>query len=221
MKRLLSALAVVAAVLFLVRVSPRAEAFPKPSINRVSWELDFTHGTPSRITVKVPGSDAPKAYWYMPFTVTNNTNDEQEFLPVFDLVDDKGNVHRSDQNIPAQVFDAVKRQEGKKLMEPLAKVSGRLLVGPDQARDSVAIWPEPLDRMGSFSIFVSGLSGEAVWVKGDKVIPLSKADWTKMKPEDAGTILRKTLEIQIQVPGDEFYQGRDPVIKKGERWVMR
>jgi hypothetical protein len=42
-----------------------------------------------------------------------------------------------------------------------------------------------------------------------------------MKPEDAGTLLRKTLEIQVQVPGDEFYQGRDRVIQKGERWVMR
>jgi hypothetical protein len=221
MKRLLPALAVLAAAIFCLQTGPRAQAFPKPSINRISWELDFTHSTPSRISVRVPGSDSPKAYWYMPFTVTNNTNDEQDFLPIFDMVDDKGNVHHSDQNIPKEVFEAIKRREGKKLLEPLSKVSGRLLAGPDQARDSVAIWPEPLDRMGTFSIFVTGLSGEAVWLKDDKATPLSKADWTKIKPEDAGTILRKTLEIQIQVPGDEFYQGHDPVINKGERWVMR
>ena len=221
MKRLLSCVAIVLATLILLQSSPKAQAFPKPSINRISWELDFQHAMPSRITVRVPGADAPKAYWYMTFTVTNNTNDEQEFLPVFDLVDDKGNVPRSAQNIPKEVFEAIKMREGKKLLEPLAKVSGRLLVGADQARDSVAIWPEPLERMGTFKIYVSGLSGEAVWLKGDKETPMSQADWTKTKPEDAGNIRRKTLESEIQVPGDEFYQGRDPVLNKGEKWVMR
>jgi hypothetical protein len=220
MKRLLTCVALAAALCLLIN-NQQARAFPKPSINKVAWELDFTHATPSRITVRVPGSDAPKAYWYMPFTVTNNTNDEQEFLPVFELVDDKGNVHRSDQNIPTQVFDAIKAREGKKLMEPLAKVSGRLLAGADQAKDSVAIWPEPLERMGSFTIYVTGLSGEAVWFKDGQETPLSKADWVKTKPEDAGNILRKTLQIDIQVPGDEFYQGRDIVLKKHEDWVMR
>jgi hypothetical protein len=221
MKRLLPCVALLVAGLFVLSNNPEARAYPKPSINRIAWELDFQHGMPSRIMVRVPGSDAPKAFWYMPFTVTNNTNDEQQFLPIFELVDDKGNVHRSDQDIPKQVFEAVKIREGKKLMEPLAKVSGRLLSGPDQARDSVAIWPEPLERMGTFSIFVSGLSGEAVWFKDGQETPLSKADWIKTKPEDAGNILRKTLQIDIQVPGDEFYQGRDVVLKKDERWVMR
>ncbi len=221
MKRLLPCVALLVAGLLLFINNPEARAYPKPSINRIAWELDFQHGMPSRIMVRVPGSDAPKAFWYMPFTVTNNTGDEQQFLPVFELVDDKGNVHRSDQDIPKQVFEAVKMREGKKLMEPLAKVSGRLLAGPDQARDSVAIWPEPLERMGTFSIFVSGLSGEAVWFKDGQETPLAKADWVKTKPEEAGNILRKTLQIDIQVPGDEFYQGRDQVIKKGESWVMR
>ena len=220
MKRLLALAAIAIAVLFLIN-SPRAGAYPKPSINKVAWELDFRHGLPSRITVQTKGSDVPKAYWYMPFTVTNNTKDEQEFLPVFELVDDRGNVHRSDQNISQEVFAAIKAREGKKLMEPLAKVSGRLLVGPDQAKDSVAIWPEPMERMGTFSIFVGGLSGEAVWYKDGQETPLSKADWIKNKPDQAGEILRKTLQIDIQVPGDEFYPGRDKVIQKGERWVMR
>jgi len=221
MKRLLPCVALAAALSLLFIDNREARAYPKPSINKIAWELDFTHGTPSRITVRVPGSDAPKAYWYMTFNVTNNTNDEQQFLPIFELVDDKGNVHRSDQNIPTQVFDAIKAREGKKLMEPLAKVSGRLLAGADQAKDSVAIWPEPLERMGSFTIFVTGLSGEAVWFKDGQETPLSKADWVKTKPEDAGNILRKTLQIDIQVPGDEFYQGRDIVLKKHEDWVMR
>jgi hypothetical protein len=213
--------ALAAALVACLVSPPRARAYPKPSPAKVSWELDFQHGTPTRITVRTPSDVAPKAYWYMTFSVTNNGNDEQTFLPVFELVDERGNVHRSDQNIPQAVFDAVKAREGKKLMEPIAKVTGRLLVGADQARDSVAIWPEPMERMGTFQIFVGGLSGEAVWYKDGQETPLSKADWTKTKPEDAGTILRKSLEIDYHVPGDEYYPGRDRVIKKDERWVMR
>ena len=196
-------------------------AYPKPSVAPVTWALDFHPGTPTRITVKVPGADAPKAFWYLPFTVTNNSKDEQQFLPVFELVDDTGKIHKSDQNIPAAVFDEIKKREGKRFLEPLHKATGRILQGAEQAKDSVAIWPEPLERMGSFSIFASGFSGEAVWYKDGKEIPFNKADWTKMKPEDAGIILRKTIELDYHVPGDEFYQGRDRVIKKDERWVMR
>ena len=212
------ALAVFTFVLFHSR---DVNAYPKPSIAPITWELDFQPGTPTRIAVKVPGSDSPKAFWYLPFTVVNNSKDEQQFLPVFELVDDTGKVHQSDQNIPAIVFEAIKQREGKRFLEPLHKATGRILVGAEQAKDSVAIWPEPLERMGSFTIFATGLSGEAVWYKDGKETPLRQADWVKTKPEDAGQILRKTLELDYHVPGDEFYQGRDRVIKKDQRWVMR
>lgn len=223
MKRLLPFAALAAAVLCLLVVTDRAGAYPKPSINKIAWELDFQHGTPTRINVKVPGQDAPKAYWYMTFTVANLTQEEQPFLPVIELLDDRGNLHRSDDNIPKQVFEAIKQREGKKLMEPLSKVTGRLLVGQDQAKDSVAIWAEPVERMGTFTIFVGGLSGEAVWYKDGKETPAKDIKWfEKDAPKAAeATILRKTLEIDYQVPGDEFYQGRDRVIQKDERWVMR
>jgi hypothetical protein len=220
MKRLLPFVAL-AGVLCLLAGNSFVQAYPKPSPNKIAWELDFTHATPNRIVVNVPGSAAPKAYWYMPFTVTNNTREEQQFLPEIELVDESGKVHRSDQNIPREVFNAIKVREGKKFMQPLREVSGRLLVGADQAKDSVAIWPEPAERMGTFTVFVNGLSGEAVWYKDGKETPLAKADWVKTKPEEAGTILRKSLQLEFQVPGDEFYQGRDRVHEKSETWVMR
>jgi hypothetical protein len=196
-------------------------AYPKPNPHKISWELDIEQGTPTRIVVQEPGAAAPRAYWYLPFTVTNNTKEDQLFLPVFELVDEKGNVSRSDKDIPKAVFEAIKAREGKKLMEPLAVVSGALRVGVDEAKDSVAIWPEPTDRMGTFTIFVTGLSGEAVWWKDGKETPMREADWTKVKPEQAGEILRKTLSLEYQVPGDEFYQGRDRVVLKRKDWVMR
>ena len=220
MKRVLPYIALAVTVFFLMQGS-QAPAYPKPAINRIAWELDFQHGLPTRIAVSLPGADAPKAFWFMTFSVTNNTKDEQTFLPIFDLVDDRGNIHHSDQNIPKEVFAAIKAREKIKLLEPLSKASGRVLVGPDQSHDSVAIWPEPLERMGTFSIFVTGLSGEAVWYKDGKETALKDADWIKTKPADAGQILRKTMQIDVQIPGDEFYQGRDKIVQKDERWVMR
>jgi hypothetical protein len=223
MKRVLPYIALAVATFALFH-SPFVSAYPKPSMARVSWELDFQPGAPTRIVVKAPGSDAPKAYWYLPFSVSNRTNDEQLFLPVIELVDDQGKVHRSDQNIPAAVFEAIKQREGKRFLEPLQKATGRILQGAEQAKDSVAIWPEPIERMGTFSIFVTGLSGEAVWYKDGKEIPAREIKWYGQdapKSDTAGQILRKTLELDYHVPGDEFYQGRDRVIKKDQRWVMR
>src|SRR5438105_3102887 len=103
-----------AVLLFALFHSREVVAYPKPSIAPITWELDFNPGTPTRIAVKVPGYDAPRAFWYLPFTVTNNTKDEQQFLPVFELVDDTGKVHKSDQNIPTGVFDEIKKREGKR-----------------------------------------------------------------------------------------------------------
>ena len=209
------------AVALLLTTAALGFAYPKPSDHKISWELDVEHGTPTRIVVQEPGSTDAKAYWYIPFRVTNNTDADQLFLPVCEMVDDKGNVHRSDKQLPRAVFEAVKNREGKKLMEPLSAASGTLRVGKDQARDTVAIWPEPMPRMGTFTIFISGLSGETVWYKDGKEIPMRQADWTKVKPEQAGEILRKTLSLEYHVPGDEFSSATARVELKKKDWVMR
>lgn len=249
MKRIIPAIALSGLVLGLCAVT---FAFPKPSVQRVAWELNLEHGAPTRIAVKAPGDSAPKAYWYLPITVTNNTDREQQFLPEIELVDDNGRVFRSDKEIPKAVFDEIKRVSGKKLLMPLGKASGPIRQGPDEAVDTVAIWPEPLERMGSFSIFISGLSGESIWYDAkerkelhpspegqrgmmtwyrdgvalkDPNDPEKKkdwqVDWTQIKPEAVGEVLRKSYQLDYQVPGDEFYAGKDAIIPKGKNWVMR
>src|SRR4051812_35912311 len=61
----------------------RAE-YPKPSPYPKSWELEFQHGLPKRVVVQTVGKPA-QAYWYMTYSVTNNTDKEQLFLPAFEL----------------------------------------------------------------------------------------------------------------------------------------
>lgn len=205
--RILLALAV------LAPSAAQAQA-PKPNPYPISWELKFEHSAPKRLMVRVPGTNTPQAFWYMTYTVTNKTDKEQMFLPVIELLTRDGRVIRSDVNIPAIVFDAIKTREKKQFLEPFPKIAGELRIGDDQARDGVAIWPEPMPEMGKFSIFVGGLSGEAIVYKDSKGEPVKTAEG---KP----VILRKTLQLHFLVRGDEVQTGDDPVTEQPSEWVMR
>src|SRR5882724_10293577 len=69
-----------------------SSGFPSPSPYPISWELKFKHSLPKRIVVDVPGYPTPQAYWYMSYTVTNHTDREQDFLPLFELLGDNGQL---------------------------------------------------------------------------------------------------------------------------------
>jgi len=185
--------------------SVRAD-YPKPSPYPKSWELKFEHGTPKRVVVQPANSNVPRAYWYMTYTVTNDTDQEQLFLPSFELLTEDGRLVRNDINIPKAVFDTIKKREGMRYLTEAAQIGGELRLGPDQAKDGVAIWPEPSAEMGRFSIFVSGLSGETATVKG---------------PDGKDQILRKTLQLNYLIRGDDVYPGEDEVNENPQEWVMR
>src|ERR1043166_8839932 len=142
--------------LSIIPTSRAEDQFPKPSLYPKTWELDFQHGKPTRVVVQ-GGKDVPKAYWYMIYTVTNNSNSEQLFLPSFELVTEDGAIHKSDFRIPKAVFDAIKKREGARFLEPAALIGGELRIGPEQAKDGVAIWPGPTPDMGGFGNSGRGL----------------------------------------------------------------
>jgi hypothetical protein len=197
------------------------QSFPEPSLYPKSWELDFKHGMPKRIVVNARNLGEPKAYWYITYRVTNNSGKEQTFLPEFDLVTREGKIYRSDRNIPAEVYRAIKSRERNKYLEPPTSVAGVIRVGEDEARDSVAVWEEPLKRMGAFTVFAAGLSGEYAKLTG--------ADGKPMADEKGQPIiLRKTLQLRYHIQGDEVSPG-DDVVQTGDdrvgrnakKWVMR
>ncbi|HSU67855.1 MAG TPA: hypothetical protein VLJ39_13345 [Tepidisphaeraceae bacterium] len=189
-------------------VMPALAKVPEPSVYPIAWELDFKHGAPKRVVV---GQDA---YWYITYTVTNNTGQEQVWRPDFQMLTNDGKVVKSDHEIPPPVFDKIKSLEGNKLLQRATQVAGPLRQGVDQAKDGVAIWPETTPRMGSFKIFVGGLSGEFVILKDDDGKEVKDADGLPV-------MLRKTLELDYQIWGDEFYPGRDDVHEMGHKWIMR
>lgn len=205
MRRFVSVLASLVIVAFVMPRTIRAD-YPKPSPYPKTWELSFDHSTPKRVVVQTAGSNIPRAFWYMTYTITNNTDKEQLFLPTFELLTEDGRIIRNDFKIPRSVFETIKKREGDRFLQPAALVGGELRLGPDQAKDGVAIWPEPAAEMGHFSIFVSGLSGETATVKG---------------PDGKDIILRKTLQLNYLVRGDDIYPGEDEVNENPSEWVMR
>lgn len=206
--RQLLALILLAGLLCAVPVSGATKKAPVPSQFPTQWQLDFKHGIAKRIVV---GTDA---YWYLTYTVTNNTGHEQIWAPDFAMLTNDGKVVKSDRLIPGEVFDRIKSQEHSRFLEPASRVAGTLHQGQDQAKDGVAIWREPMPRMGEFQIFVQNLSGEAVKLTDD--------DGKEMKNEDGTPIfLRKTLQLNYAVYGDEYYPQRHEVHDLSETWVMR
>jgi hypothetical protein len=201
----LNAILLVVAFAFFATPAARAD-YPKPSPYPKTWQLDFTHGKPKRIVVTPEGEKTPKAFWYMTYTVTNNTGKEQLFLPAFELVTQDGKINRNDINIPKGVFETIKKVEGSRFLQTAAAIGGELRIGAAEGKDGVAIWPEPSPEMGSFSIFCEGLSGETATMKG---------------PDEKPTILRKTLQLNYLIRGDDVYPGEDEVNENPEEWVMR
>jgi len=212
--RWISIVSLTVIVALLAARTAQAGKYPEPSPYPVDWELAFTHDVPKRIVVDVPGAPTPQAYWYVKYTVTNNGDKEEQFLPVFEMMAKDGTVIRSDDKISPSVFDKIKQVEGDNLLQPMNKIAGTLRIGEDQAKDGVAIWHEPTGPMGTFTIFVGGLCGEHVEMKKDDGSPILGAD-------NQPVILRKTLQLDYAIFGDDANPGSEQVHAKGEKWVMR
>jgi len=196
------------ATVVIVAAAAHAKTYPEPSIYPIKWQLDFKHSAAKRIAV------GGAAYWYITYTVTNNTGQEQIWRPEFEMMTADGKMIKSDHEIPLEVFDRIKASEGSRFLLPASIIAGSLRQGEDQAKDGVAIWKEPSARMGSFEVFVGGLSGEFVILKDD--------DGKEVKTADGQTvILRKTLALDYAVYGGEQHPEQHEVHDLGEKWVMR
>ncbi len=216
MTRLISATIVMLVV--LAGVVSLSQAYPKPNPYPVSWQLKFEHSMPQRIVVTPSGAKAAEAYWYMRYTVTNLSKDEQTFLPVFELMTGNGEVIRSDKDIPDSVLAEIRLREKNRGLLTVNQIAGSLRVGIDQARDGVAVWKEPMIEMGRFRIFVAGLSGEAQMLKDDKGVEVQK---TAADGKKTPVVLWKTFMMEYLMLGDEVRPGHDPLELVTEDWLMR
>jgi hypothetical protein len=200
-----------AAALAAVVSAPRAQAveWPEPSAAPVEWQLDLEQLEPRRI--EVDGT----AYWYLPYTVINRTDEERTFFPLVEMVTREGNVLRAEASLPNGVFDAISRRTRSLPLETPGSMMGRiLLIGESQRLSSVAVWEEPLAEMGTFTLYFGGLSGETKRLTKDDGTPLLDAEGNPIR-------VYKTRELVYRIRGDDRPDSRDPILLERERWVMR
>ena len=193
--------------------APQPSRVPQPG----TWQLDFElHGNPKQIQITLPGDTQPRIFWYLLYTVTNNTSREVEFYPQFDLFTDNFLLYHAEDTARKPVFEAIRKlyRQSIPLLEPQEMVTGKILIGEDNARDSVAIFADFDPNANSAKIFVSGLSNETVTVAN----PVNQNSDTK-KPEKI--LLRKTLMLQYQVPGDQYNPRNRAMLYRSRNWIMR
>lgn len=208
MTRTILASSTVLVALLLMSLSTSAPAAaPEPNIVPSSWELDFKHNKPRVISVRVPGEDGLQHFWYMTYTVTNVTGEDQYFVPEFTLVTDAGDILQGNRQIPPQVVKAIQNRENNPLLERPTDTIGRLLQGRDNARDGMAIWRMPDHNVRHVRIFIAGLSGEIHTIED---------------PETGEEItLRKTLMLEYELPGSGEHMRRKEFRNEETDWVVR
>jgi hypothetical protein len=196
----------------------QSASYPKPSPVPISWELTFTHTDPRRILVTLPGDSTPTAFWYLTFSVVNNGQGgsegptERVFYPVFTMRTSDGKLVEGNDGVHPSVFQAIKDQVKNTYLEEPTLMGGRILLGEDQRRDSIAVWPETSQRMGAFTIFASGMWGETAPATDGQGNPLKDAQGNDV-------LLHKTLMMSYHVDGDDTHFDR--VRKTAEEFIMR
>jgi len=238
-------------------IAPRAEAVVEPDIVSTTWQLDIEYDQPGFIFVQPSGRSQPELYWYMTYTVTNRTGEEQNFVPEIWLLTDDGDLMQANRGISPTVFHRIKDHVDNPLLESPARIVGKILIGRDNARDGVAIWKVPDHDVNAVTIFFGGLSGETKQIvrvtdAGDtalsqgELVSLDQVEEAndrirvlnnRARDENPGItddqlqklaqvdelpiLVRKTLEVTYQTPGDYASQPRKPFRKKSQRWIMR
>jgi hypothetical protein len=222
MKRLTAAIVLTIAAL-VAAIHPVATAAPEPSELPESWQLDIQYDNPQPIQVAVPGESAPQTYWFMKYTVTNRTGDERIFVPEFVLYTETGQVLRSGEGVPINVFRTVKKVLNDPLLKSQSEMTGQILQGADNAKSGVAIWKDFDPKAGQVDIFVGGLSGETAVVTLPVAVTVREIDvrGKVREVEKKSIVLSKTLELTYSAPGETPARSRQPMKLLAKDWVMR
>jgi len=196
-----------------------APAAPQPSKGTDDWQLKFDYHDLGRIDVLLPGDQVPTAFWYLLYTVTNNTGQDVDYYPSFELVTEQLEVIVGGDQIDPAVFEAIYARHRRRypfLRDPV-KVSGRLLQGEDNARSSVAIFRDFSPKADSVRIYVAGTSGEVIRMPN----PSFEPDRRETDANSRFFLLRKTLEIVYDIPGDPVTRDLSQPVRRSQRWIMR
>jgi hypothetical protein len=184
-----------------------ALAYPVPNPVPSRWEFTFETIEFNTITLPTGRAGAPEAYWYLTYTVTNDTDADRNYAPSFVMYDDQGDLRTS--GVSADAMRQILSRLNTPYVEDELSISGMLRRGEANARTGVVAWPVASAKVDTIHIFVGNLSGETAI----EVDPLTGDE----------IVLRKTLALTYEVPGDALARSRavqlgDPVMTE---WIMR
>ncbi len=207
-RMLLAALVAVGATAALPAnpVVSEAAAAPQPKPVPTRWEFRVDPG--ELRTMVVPSAGKPdQAYYYFVYEVTNNTGQDRALAPSFELVTDLGESKRSGENVPADVPRQIIRALKDPLMLTELDMLGTLPQGSENAKRGVVVWPVNDTSIDEVTIYAAGFSGESI----------------RVERPDTGEeiILRKSLMLRHQIPGDLVVTSDDPLERTLDQWVMR
>ena len=201
----------------------KEDPFPTPKVVPLHWELQVEIGKLRPISVRLAGQEEDQIFWYLPYTVTNKTGEDQMFVPEIVLYTDSGKLTRAGKSVPGAVFDRIKALHSDPLMKAPASMTGKLLQGQDNAKSSVAIWPDFDPNAGKVSVFIGGLSGETYALTLPAPITVTETDWRGRDRvvTKSALLLTKTLEVQFAIPGEQPSRKHLKPRMISKRWVMR
>jgi len=196
-----------------------ASAAPEPSKAPQSWQLSFEFHDLQRISVVLPGDVQQTTFWYLLYTVTNDSGQDVEFYPAFELVTSTMEVVTGGDEISPSVYGAIRARHRKLypfFRDPL-KASGKLLQGEDNARTSAAVFRGFDPMANSVTVYVAGLSGEVARVAN----PVFDSREPVSEDNPRFFALRKTLAIAYDIPGDVKTRRMANMARRAQKWVMR
>jgi len=220
MKSITAAVALAAAAILIA--SP-ALAAPTPSEVPVSWQMEIEVQKPRSIEIEMPGQAKPRLFWFVIYTVTNQTGEDRIFVPEFILYTDTGQMIKAAQKVPTLVYKAIKDVTNEPLLQDVTGMTGKILQGEDNAKTGAAIWTDFDGQAGQFDIFVGRLTGETVEIELPDPVLVKEVDnkGNLITKEKTTIVLSKTLKLEYQIPGEaEARPYTEPVLVK-KSWVMR
>jgi len=196
----------------------QAHTAPKHSFIPISWELDIKADLPQAIELQLPGQARSKVFWYIRYTVTNRTDEDQFFVPEFTLYTDTGQKLLAGRGVSGRVFQAIKKRHNDPLMKDITGMTRKLLQGADNARRGVAIWPDFEPAAAGFDVFIGGLSGETAEVTPPKPVTIKEHGKAVVKKT---IVLAKTRRLTYRIVGKPQMRARTPLRLTSKGWVMR
>lgn len=183
---------------------------PEPDPLPQRWQLDLDVGPMRMISVDA-GDGQHQPYFYMTYRVTNNSGDDLQFAPSFDLGNEDGDVVRAGVDVPRQVREHLLGLLDNPLLEDQIKILGPLLQGRENAKDGLVIWPAVDLDADELVMYASGFSGET------QVVTFTDPETS----EEVSLTFRKTYMVRYDTPGSLADRGGRPLEVNTQRWIMR